>query len=223
MTTTTKVNRLLLAAFALSISILLWFCVQWSNLHEQVKTLKEQQETVQAKTVDDQRLATYVQDLMVITKAKLSDVQRNSIIGAIVRVSGKRFTKYEHRQAAATLVAIESKFDRNAKSPVGAAGLSQVMPRYISEFSDKCKLGTVSTTDLSDTETNLELGFCQFNELIQSFGSVHLALAAYNAGQSSQSVKELQSLSTVSNQETANYVLRYSYITAMVNSQGATK
>ncbi len=76
------------------------------------------------------------------------------------------------------LVRTESEFRRTAVSPVGAVGLTQVMPgtaRYM-------KPGT-TRSDLFDPQTNLQLGFTYLKSLINRYGgNVRLALTAYNRG-----------------------------------------
>jgi soluble lytic murein transglycosylase-like protein len=76
------------------------------------------------------------------------------------------------------LVATESEFNRHAVSPVGAVGLTQMMPstaRYFRPDLDR--------EDLFDRDTNLRMGFRYLHSLIQKYhGNVKLALTAYNRG-----------------------------------------
>jgi Transglycosylase SLT domain len=75
----------------------------------------------------------------------------------------------------AALVEAESSFLPNAVSPVGAVGLTQVMP------STAQWLGTQG--DLKDPGANLDVGARYLSRLLDRFdGDVELALAAYNAG-----------------------------------------
>lgn len=76
------------------------------------------------------------------------------------------------------LVKTESAFKHNAKSNVGARGLTQVMPRTAKWL----RPGT-RAEDLYDRKTNLSLGFKYLNQLIGKYkGDVDLALTAYNRG-----------------------------------------
>ena len=76
------------------------------------------------------------------------------------------------------LVAAESSFRTAAVSPVGAIGLTQVMPATARDVEP----GT-SRTQLFDTETNLRIGFSYLRKMIDKYqGDTHLALTAYNRG-----------------------------------------
>lgn len=75
----------------------------------------------------------------------------------------------------AALVEAESSFLPDAVSPVGAVGLTQVMPATAAWLGGK--------GDLTDPDSNLELGARYLSRLIHRFdGNLELALAAYNAG-----------------------------------------
>ncbi len=76
------------------------------------------------------------------------------------------------------LVRAESEFDRRAVSPVGAVGLTQLMPSTARYF----KRG-VSREALFDRDTNLRIGFRFLRTLLEKYnGNLELALLAYNRG-----------------------------------------
>jgi hypothetical protein len=76
------------------------------------------------------------------------------------------------------LVKTESTFNERAVSPVGARGLTQVMPRTAAWL-----VPGTRTQDLYDRHTNLRLGFSYLNQMIDKYnGNVRLALLAYNRG-----------------------------------------
>ncbi|MBW3569968.1 MAG: transglycosylase SLT domain-containing protein [Gemmatimonadetes bacterium] len=76
------------------------------------------------------------------------------------------------------LVRAESEFNRRAVSPVGAVGLTQLMPSTARYF----KQG-VSREALFDRDTNLRIGFRYLRTLIEKYdGNLELALLAYNRG-----------------------------------------
>lgn len=76
------------------------------------------------------------------------------------------------------LVRAESSFRPRAISPVGAIGLTQVMPATAREVEP----GT-SRSDLMNPETNLRIGFTYLRRLMRQYdGDEKLALTAYNRG-----------------------------------------
>lgn len=74
------------------------------------------------------------------------------------------------------VIRVESAFDHAAESPAGAQGAMQVMPATQEE------LGLI---DPFDPRANVYAGSQYLMRLLQRFGSVELALAAYNAGPAS--------------------------------------
>ena len=81
-------------------------------------------------------------------------------------------------QVAFGLVRTESGFKNTATSPVGAIGLTQLMPataRWLQRG--------VTRSDLRNPEVNLRIGFRYLKDLIQKYdGDTELALTAYNRG-----------------------------------------
>lgn len=76
------------------------------------------------------------------------------------------------------LVRLESDFNERAVSPVGAVGLTQLMPSTARYF-DK----SVTREKLYDRETNLRIGFRYLRTLIREYkGDLKLALLVYNRG-----------------------------------------
>jgi soluble lytic murein transglycosylase-like protein len=75
------------------------------------------------------------------------------------------------------LVGVESSFRPRAVSPVGALGLTQVMPstaRWLFPGSNR--------DDLLDARFNLRVGFRYLRRLMDTYGDANLALLAYNRG-----------------------------------------
>ena len=76
------------------------------------------------------------------------------------------------------LVRAESSFRTTATSPVGATGLTQLMPATARWL----KPGTTKA-QLKDPDTNLQLGFKYLRQLIEKYdGDEKLALTAFNRG-----------------------------------------
>jgi soluble lytic murein transglycosylase-like protein len=76
------------------------------------------------------------------------------------------------------LVRTESGFRTSATSPVGAVGLTQLMPATA-----RWMQPGVTRSQLRDEETNLRIGFRYLRELIDKYdGDTRMALLAYNRG-----------------------------------------
>jgi hypothetical protein len=207
------ITPLLAVAFAVSLYI---------GNHYRNKSLVADNKAKEAAEMEkqDKEIIQYSIFTMEIVKAKLSPTNQEITANAIARVSSRVFgSNLEQKRAFVTLVAIESRFNRKAKSPVGATGLTQVMPQYSKEFADKCGMSAPDPGDLEDTEINLSIGACQFKSLIEaSDGNIAAALVAYNAGYHSEQLKQLKSMSNIQNIETSNYVTRFYYVQERVNS-----
>jgi soluble lytic murein transglycosylase-like protein len=81
-------------------------------------------------------------------------------------------------ELAFRLVKLESDFNARAMSPVGAVGLTQVMPATA-----KFYIKDITRDGLYDPNTNLRLGFRYLRGLVKEYnGNVGLALLVYNRG-----------------------------------------
>ncbi len=79
----------------------------------------------------------------------------------------------------------ESAFRNDARSPVGARGLMQLMPATAQHTAKNFNLGTFAADDLYKPEVNIQLGTHYLLEVKNTFsGNRILATAAYNAGPS---------------------------------------
>ena len=81
-------------------------------------------------------------------------------------------------ELAFRLVKLESDFNVRATSPVGAVGLTQVMPATARYF-----VKGITRDRLYDPQTNLRVGFRYLRGLVNEYdGDVKLALLVYNRG-----------------------------------------
>ena len=84
----------------------------------------------------------------------------------------------QHGIDAALIMAMmgtESSYNPNATSPVGAAGLMQILPSTAKELG-------VPANKIYDPQTNVFYGTQYYRQLLNQFKDPALALAAYNAG-----------------------------------------
>jgi hypothetical protein len=81
-------------------------------------------------------------------------------------------------ELAFRLVRVESEFRERARSPVGAVGLTQLMPATA-----RAVQPGVTREQLYDRKTNLRIGFRYLRSLVRQYkGDLRLALLAYNRG-----------------------------------------
>ncbi len=79
----------------------------------------------------------------------------------------------------------ESALDEEAKSPVGARGIMQVMPATAKYTASKYKISYEGSKDLYNVGKNIEIGSHYLQGLLEDYDNNRIfALAAYNAGPS---------------------------------------
>ena len=81
-----------------------------------------------------------------------------------------------------SLIHTESGFRRDAISPVGAVGLMQIQPATARQIVDATGVELPRGIRLLDPETNIVLGSGYLRMLIDRFGDLRTALAAYHVG-----------------------------------------
>jgi hypothetical protein len=105
-------TKLVIAAMALS---LIASVAGIGYLGKQLMDSRQVSERVEDQLKKEQELGKFVLDLMAISRANISDIKKQILAQAIVRVAGNIFENEDHKRYFAVLVAIESKFDVNAK------------------------------------------------------------------------------------------------------------
>lgn len=180
---------------------------EWNFL---LKTLNKREKLVIAKIANENQWF----DRSIFTLAKagyLDDIELR-----FPKAFGKEIKQFSSAQQIAPAWAFaiarrESSFMQDAKSPVGAKGLMQLMPKTASNL----KKGRVNTPYLLDVENNIKLGTKYLKILLgKNKGNRVLATASYNAGpyRVSTWVDSLKSvpadiwIETIPFKETRNYV-----------------
>lgn len=82
----------------------------------------------------------------------------------------------------AIVVWTESRGRADARSPVGARGLLQLMPSTAADITRRRGLPALPAERLDDPQTNLDLGAWYLARQLEHYDNLPLALAAYNAG-----------------------------------------
>jgi len=82
----------------------------------------------------------------------------------------------------AALIRQESEFNPSAVSRANAVGLMQLLPKVGRQVARQQKLKHFSTAQLFTPAMNLQLGTHYFRSMVDKFGGLEYALAAYNAG-----------------------------------------
>ncbi len=83
----------------------------------------------------------------------------------------------------AAVVYTESKFDPHARSGAGAIGLMQLLPETAQGIAIRTGGSGFVVSDLLDPELNVRYGAWYLRHLLDRYGDLRTALAAYHAGQ----------------------------------------
>jgi soluble lytic murein transglycosylase len=116
----------------------------------------------------------------------------------------------------AALVAQESTFVADVRSHANAYGLMQLLPDTGRTYARRLKLRYTSRL-LTTAEPNIRMGMAYFADKVREFGTVPLALASYNAGETpvyrwiaerGRSLPDDEFIDDIPYPETQNYVKR---------------
>ena len=116
-----------------------------------------------------------------VKRSGLPERQQRRVLVAIVREARRNGLD---PLLVAAVIHTESSFNPYAVSPVGAMGLMQVMPATGSDVAARLGEALGPSRNLFDAELNIELGAAYLGQMVEAFGSVEAALAAYNVGPS---------------------------------------
>lgn len=83
----------------------------------------------------------------------------------------------------ASIINVESSFEKDKVSPVGAIGLMQLMPATAIEIANKKGITDFKISDLYDVKTNIDFGCYYLRYLLDIYNNnLPNVLASYNAG-----------------------------------------
>jgi soluble lytic murein transglycosylase len=110
----------------------------------------------------------------------------------------------------------ESIFNPNARSPASAMGLMQVLPGTGAGVAQRNGIAYGGAQSLYDPDTNIAIGTAYLRELLNTYGTPYVTIAAYNAGPTPTARWQSQRpgfdpdvwIETISYKETREYVAR---------------
>lgn len=85
-------------------------------------------------------------------------------------------------ELVAAVIHVESSCNRYAVSHAGAMGLMQLLPNTAASVAGRAGVAWDGPETLFDPVANVRLGVSYLDELVDRFGDIHVALAAYNWG-----------------------------------------
>ncbi|MBE5757531.1 MAG: lytic transglycosylase domain-containing protein [Clostridiales bacterium] len=121
-----------------------------------------------------------------------------------------------HAYLVASVINIESRYDKNAKSSAGAIGLMQLLPSTAEEVSKKLNID-FETSDLYLEEVNIQMGCYYLSYLLDYYnGNAINSLSAYNWGLNNVNnwldlgnVDENGTITNIPVSETSNYLKKF--------------
>lgn len=148
-------------------------------------------------------------------------IMASVIVSALYPVAYKDYINKYSREynldpfLVASIINVESKYDKNAISPKNARGLMQIGSSTGVWGSEVLQINSYDEQMLHDPETNIRIGTWYLNQLNKEFdNNLDLVLAAYNAGSGnvnkwlldSEYSKSGEDLHTIPFKETSNYL-----------------
>jgi soluble lytic murein transglycosylase-like protein len=150
----------------LGAALCVWQIHAAANLDEQPSVLSEQPDNLLENDVKP------IDQAVVVPKKTSPSNQK-----MLEKLADKAAVKYGlNTHLFRALVTHESRWNPEAVSSQNAIGLTQIQAPTAEEFCD------LEANDLFDPEKNLDCGAKYFSIQLKTFGTVELALCAYNAG-----------------------------------------
>ena len=124
--------------------------------------------------------------LSICNKIDLKNI-RNQIMMKIYKLEYSEYVKKYAKEYDVdkylifAIIKAESNFDQDAVSHREAKGLMQLMYSTAEEIAKKVNVN-LNEENILDPDININLGTKYISMLIQKYGNINLALAAYNAG-----------------------------------------
>lgn len=146
--------------------------------------IRRLQETADAATQERQQIAQRADQLMTAFRVKLEPGTRQVLIHSLTQAVLDQLPTRDAREAYLLVLGLESRYGTvTSKSPAGAVGMAQIMPKLGRELATQCGLGAVNEADLQRDIISLYVGACHFRLLYEQYGgNAALAMAAYNSG-----------------------------------------
>jgi soluble lytic murein transglycosylase-like protein len=146
----------------------------WSD---KTAALRSQTESLKSEIVNlRQFIASSSSEDVIFLKATILKPDINPELARLIAKNIHHYSELYGRDSNLILamIAVESRFDPKAVSPVGAVGLMQVMPQW------KKVLGI--TGDLADPELSIKYGLQILGFYDEMYKDLEMALTAYNRG-----------------------------------------
>lgn len=208
-----KLNMILITAVSLGYAM--YMNNQTIDAYSKLALSEAKAASLSQRDEADLLLGQYAINMMYHTPSRLllSDARKQILARSIVRVSNDVFDRVEDRKAFIAVIAIESGFQRNAQSPTGPRGLSQVAKKAFKEGLDNCGIPPSNDEDVWDTDINLYAGACYFRALLErNNNDPFIAIVAYNKGPNSESIKTYSKYGKLDDVEALKYVAKFNFL-----------
>ena len=116
----------------------------------------------------------------------------------------------------ASVINIESSYNKNARSSKSAIGLMQIKLETANYLNELYLFPELTENELFEIETNIKYGCMYLRYLVNKFENIETTLCAYNAGETrvrswlnSEFSDDKKTLKTIPFNETKNYLIKF--------------